>query len=531
MPLPTLGFVRGHSLPPREALARLMIMERRDFLKTGAAALAGGALLTGCAPAAHAPLAAPTERSPNLPVGRARNIIFYAYDGFNVEDLAVGRYFAARHLDGRVLALERLFARGATGMALTHSLTSVVTDSAAGSVAWATGRKVVNGAVSLLPDGRRLSTVLELARDAGRATGLITTTRVTHATPAAWAAWVPDRGMEDQIAIDYLRVAPQVVLGGGARHFDPQYREDGRDLYGEYRGHGYSVLRTAEELAATNASRVLGTFALDHVPYEIDRRFQGVPAPTLADMTRKGLEILAGYERGFVAQVEAGRIDHANHANDPATMLWDLIAADDALHVILDFIGRHPDTLLIVVSDHGTGSGSVYGTGSKYLRSTPAFDRLARQRASYWYVADRLGDDPAPVAVRALVQRELGVTLGAVQAQLAADILARRTIAGHPLAHRDHPSNSFHWALTAGTEEHPEVVNINYATGAHTAGPVPLIVYGVGIRSAALGVVDNTVLFDWMLHTLGVRFQNPGMTEEEALRLSAGREPREMQVA
>jgi len=505
-------------------------MKRRDLLKSGAAAVAAGILpwASGCAPAAAASGPGAANGAGRIPVGRARNVIFYAYDGLTYEDLATARYYAARHMDGRMLEIERLMRRGSSGSMLPHSLTAVVTDSAAASTAWSTGRKVVNGAVSMYPGEQPLTHILELARDAGRATGLITTTRITHATPAGWASKVPDRGMEDEIAAQYLEFGPDVLLGGGARFFHPEGRRDGRDLFAAFRQRGYAVLGTAEELRTTNASRILGAFADDHLPYEIDRRFQGVESPRLADMVRRGLDVLAGNPRGFVVQVEAGRIDHANHGNDPGGALWDILAADEALRVMVEWVGRNPDTVLILASDHGTGSGAVYGSGPGYLRSSSDFDRIDRYRASYEHVLHVLGENPPPDRIQATVREFFGVALSREQAGQASEILERRLRPAHPLAHRANPGNAFHWLLTVGNEAEPHALNLNYATGAHTAGPVPVLVYGAGTTAAGLGVVDNTELFDWMLYALGIRFENPLITEAEALRMTAGMRERDL---
>jgi len=503
-------------------------MKRRDLLKGSAAAVAAGVVpwLGGCAPAG-APVNGPAP-SDRIPVGRARNVIFFAYDGLTYEDLGTARYYAQRHMDGRMLEIERLMRRGSSGSMLPHSLTAVVTDSAAATTAWSTGRKVVNGALAMYPGERPLTHILELAKDDGRATGLITTTRLTHATPAGWASKVPDRGMEDEIAAQYLDFGPDLLLGGGARFFHPAGRADGRDLFSEFRQRGYSILRSAADLRATNGSRLLGAFTDDHLPYEVDRRFQGVEAPSLADMVRRGLDVLNGNPRGFVVQVEAGRIDHANHGNDPGGALWDILAADEALTAMVEWVDRNPDTVLILASDHGTGSGAVYGAGPGYLRSSPAFDRIDRYRASYEHVLRTIGENPPPDQLRRTVREFFGVNLSDQQLRQASEVMERRLAPAHPLAHRSNPGNAFHWLLTIGNEAEPEALNLNYATGAHTAGPVPVLVYGAGTTAAGLGVVDNTELFGWMLHALGIRFENPMLTEADALRMTAGEPEREL---
>jgi alkaline phosphatase len=496
-------------------------MKRRDLLKGGAAALAGGLLpLAGCGPLPAA-RAAGAGAHGAYPVGRARNVIFYAYDGFTFEDLGTAHFFALRHRGQERLALEALLARAAAGSMLPPSLTSIVTDSAAATTAWSTGRKVVNDALSMYPDGRPLTTILELAREAGRATGLVTTTRITHATPAGWIAKVPGRAMEDEIAAQYLAFAPEVLLGGGRPHFDAARRRDGRDVAGEFAARGYGVVETAEALAETNASRLLGLFAADHLPFEIDRVHQGVAAPTLAEMTAKALAVLAGAAGGFVLQVEAGRIDHANHHNDPGAAVWDILAADDALRVLVDHVDRHPDTLLLLASDHGTGGGAVYGSGAYYRYSNPAFDRLGVRTASYEHLRRVVGDAPPPDRLRAAAREYFGVELTPARAEAVARVLQTRRWPGHSLAHRTNPNNALHWLLTEGDAPGPDLVNVSYATGAHLAGPVPLLAYGAGVAPRPLGMVDNTELFGWMLHALGIRFENPLMTEAEALRLGA----------
>jgi alkaline phosphatase len=496
-------------------------MKRRDLIKGGL--LAGIAGVTGIGCSAHASGAAAPAPS-GLAAGRrtVRNIIFLVYDGFNFEDLALGRYLAAIHAPeardrGGVLELERLLSDGSAGVMLTHSLVSVVTDSSAASAAWATGRKIVNGAVSMYPDGRELRTILDLAREAGKATGLITTTRLTHATPACWIARVPDRGSEDEIAQQYLAFQPDVLLGGGLRHFAPDRRSDGRDLVEEFRQAGYTILRSPRDLAGLQASRVLGAFTDDHLPYEIDRRFQHVAAPSLADITRAGLDVLNRHPGGFVVQVEAGRIDHANHGNDPGAAAWDILAADEALRVIRDFVDRNPDTLLLMASDHATGGQVVYGFGSNYNSSSQALATLEACRASHDYLRwDVLPRDPSPAQVQEAVRHYLGFSLSDADADQVVEVLARRLRLGHPIAHGTEPANSLYHALSRSRNQPPDRPNIHFATGAHTAGLVPVCAYGAWDGPGNLGVVDNTELFAWMAAALGSDFRNPVMTEAEA---------------
>lgn len=489
-------------------------MDRREWLKTGAAAGAG-ILAERILPERRRTGPAASLEARLEP--RARNVIFFAYDGLTWEDVGTARYHLMRRKEGP-LTLERLLGTGASGAMLVHSLTSVVTDSSAASAAWATGRKIVNGAVSQFPDGVRLTTILELARDQGMATGLVTTTRITHATPACWFAHTEHRDQEDEIADQYLDSGCDVLLGGGSVHLDPAVRLDGRDLFAEFAARGYQVVRTADELEGATGSRLLGIFTRDHLAYEIDRKYQGVSSPSLADVTRKGLEILDGSEKGFAVQIEAGRVDHANHQNDPGAALHDLLAADEALRLVLAYADRNPETLVIVGSDHGTGSGAVYGTGAGYRDSSSAFDRISIPRASYQHFIRSMGARPPAGLVQEGVKELLGLEIDAERTQLVARILAREEFVGNLRAHRDQPYNGLHQALTSAHPREPGL-NLNYATGQHTAGPVPLALYGAGVGRGGLGVVDNTELFDLMLAALGLSHENPVMSETEALEI------------
>lgn len=200
--------------------------------------------------------------------GRARNVILLVGDGLNDAHLQAARLVAAGP-QGR-LAVDRL---PHTASVLTHSASSLVTDSAAAATAMATGVKTVNGAVGVDAGGRPLPTVLERAKSAGKAAGLVTTSFVTDATPAAFAAHVRDRGDTASIAAQMLAAGVDVILGGGENDFlpagergchpQPGKRAEGRDLVEEARARGYATPCTAadlEDLAGRRASKVLGLF-------------------------------------------------------------------------------------------------------------------------------------------------------------------------------------------------------------------------------------------------------------------------------
>ena len=480
-------------------------MKRRDLLKTGALAGLGGLFSFGAHPAGR-------HSASQQPV---RNVIFFAYDGFTWEDVASARTYAKRHMD-RSLAFDRLFDRSSAGSMDSSSLTSVTTDSAAASCAWGTGQKIVSGLLNMYPDGTTLEPILRLAQQKGLATGLITTTRLTHATPAGWYAQIDWRRREEDIALQLTDMPPEVLLGGGHRALSGELRDDGHDVYGDFVDQDFTIVRSEAELQQANSSKLLGVFHRSHLPYEIDRRFQGVAAPTLAQMVTKGLEVLSGYDQGFLAQIEAGRIDHANHRNDAGGLLWEVLAADEALAVLMEYVDTHPDTLLIMASDHGTGSGAVYGVGKRYREGSTTHDHITKRTASFPYIIDEMQHDPVPPHVTGVAKRYTGIRMTDEQAALMVRALHGDLAMPNLQAYDRQPYNTLAHCLRGGTYDDPDRLNINFATGQHTAGPVPVAAYGAGADTLECGMVDNTDLYDWMASALDISYRNPSMSRHAA---------------
>jgi alkaline phosphatase len=294
---------------------------------------------------------------PDRAGGHARNVILFIGDGMGPEQVRAAGMYAAGEAGS--LAFEAFPFRGTVS---TANAEGGVTDSAAAATAMATGVKVQNGVLSVaLPgNGNPLPTILERLKAEGKGTGLVTTTALPHATPAAFAAHEPSRENYAAIAASYLGpVRPEVLFGGG----------DFIDA-ADARRAGYLVVTDRAGLFAVgagDATRVCGLFGDDHLPFEYDG--QG-PFPRLSEMTQVALRLLETSPAGFFLMVEGGRIDHACHANDIARTVHETIGLSDAVARAVEWAKDRTDTLILVTADHETGGLQVIaGNGAGALPS------------------------------------------------------------------------------------------------------------------------------------------------------------------
>lgn len=290
-----------------------------------------------------------------------RNIVLMIGDGMGMAHVAAART-ALGGPDGR-LAMDSMTT---TGFVTTHSANSLVTDSAAAGTAYATGTKTNNGTISLTPNGKRVRTILEAARDIGKATGLVTTTAVTDATPASFASHVDARSRQAEIAGQMLAARVNVILGGGRGLFVPKStkgsaRPDERNLLDEAAARGYGVVDTSEELNAAAGPRILGLFAMGNLTTE-------APEPPLSALTDKAIEVLSQEPKGFFLMVEGGRIDSYGHSNELDAMIRQLLEFDHAVARALDFARNDGNTLVIVTADHETGGLTLLTDDSKQVK-------------------------------------------------------------------------------------------------------------------------------------------------------------------
>jgi len=288
---------------------------------------------------------------PRVDSPRAKNLILLIGDGMGSTQIAAGRV-ALRGSNG-ILWMQTL---PSGALVRTQSATNLVPDSAAAGTALATGIRVANGAVSIDPAGHPLQTLFERARERGLSAGLLTTTDITDATPAAFSAHCSTRNDELEIARQQATGGMEVLLGCGPEMFLPRSRggkrRDGVDLVDALRRSGYAVTLDPAALAPSGSGRLLGLFA------ESSR-------PPLAALTRSALATLSRDPDGFVLMVENEEIDSASHNHQLGRLIRGMAELDEAVRIALEFAKADGNTLVVVTADHESGGMELVESKTK----------------------------------------------------------------------------------------------------------------------------------------------------------------------
>jgi alkaline phosphatase len=312
-----------------------------------------------------------------------KNVIVFIVDGMGPEQIAL-----ARAMKGSALFIDGI-PWGTKGTLDTDSLEGV-TDSAAGAVALASGVETNNGWLGMVPtsDGgaRSVPTALELAESVGKATGLVSDSYITDATPAAFSAHVTSRSETEKIARQTARQGIEFLFGGGRRQGSVGPLLDRA---------GVTYVRNTREMNAYvangGAGPVYGFFGSWNMAFNLDRDDEGVTRtePTLPQMTSAALSVLSKDQDGFFLMVEGGLVDWGGHARDAASMGSEMLETDEAVKVAYDWADGRSDTLIVFTADHETGGFDL--TGSTDVAA------IGRQNATTEYMWGLIKDG-APVA-------------------------------------------------------------------------------------------------------------------------------------
>ncbi len=312
-----------------------------------------------------------------------KNIIMMIPDGCDASIQTLARWVKGKGVKEKKLTVDRLD-RGAVKC---HMANSVIPGSAAAATAFACGHKttarflgvgprtedLLSTANSKVDPYAPIASVLEAAKKKGKSVGLVSTSRITHATPAAYYSHVHDRGMDNEIMEQLVYQNVDVVFGGGARHLIPKgetytttfgdtwsgKRTDGENLMDILAARGVQFIDNIKDMEAATSMPVMGLFDDSHMDPDLDRDELHPTQPSLWKMTRKAIELLSQDPDGFLLMVEGSQVDWAGHANDPAYMTYDFLAFDQAVKQAYKFAQDNDETLLMVFPDHNTGAISI----------------------------------------------------------------------------------------------------------------------------------------------------------------------------
>jgi alkaline phosphatase len=243
------------------------------------------------------------------------------------------------------------------GFIKTYSSDNYITDSAAGATAFSTGKKTYNGAIGLDKDGKPLKTILEMAEEKGLSTGLVATSKITHATPASFIAHQPNREMYEAIAADFLNTDIDVFIGGGKKEFES--REDGRNLLEELKKNKYQIVDDVSKLARVKKGKLAALLNDDHMPNVKGINNQPGRGDMLQKATKTALNILGKNKDGFFLMIEGSQIDWGGHSNLAWYVVDEMLDFDKSIGQVLKFAAKDGETLVIITADHETGGFSL----------------------------------------------------------------------------------------------------------------------------------------------------------------------------
>ena len=421
----------------------------------------------------------------------------------------------ARWYKGEDLAVDRM----QTGAVKTHMANSIITGSAAAATAFATGHKTSVRFIGVGPRTEDLlsgleptaepyapvATILEAAQRAGKATGIISTSRVTHATPAAFAAHIQDRGWDNDIMEHMVYNNIDVVFGGGARHLIPAEesyttsfgdtwkgkRTDGENLIQVLQERGYQFIDSKEQLNTVNSGKVWGMFDDSHMQPDMDRQYFAEHEPSLAEMVKKAIDILSQDPDGFLLMVEGSQVDWAGHNNDPIYMVRDFIAFDDAVKVANTFASEDGRTAVMAYPDHNTGGMKIghYATAMGYTETTieNLVEPLKAMKTSANGVVKMMVED-SDEALVASVAEHWGIDLSPED---VAEI-------------RDFQTAGLSLSYALARVASAQYTVIGWTTHGHTGETVPLWMYGEPTPGQ---VIDNTDLATIAADIIGVNLR------------------------
>jgi alkaline phosphatase len=497
----------------------------------------------------------PEEDTSPDPAGDARikSIIIMIGDGMGPQQVGLLVTYAHhaphsvyRSSRGKT-ALERIMEEGTLGYARIEPAGALVPDSGASSTQMASGEWASPKMIGLDQHGNVVKNIMEIARDLGKSTGLVTDTSITHATPAGFAVHQTHRSKEDRIAENLLEAGVDVMLAGGLQRWIPRdandqgskmhrqlirltggrikiksRRGDNKNLLEEARAKGYELCFNRAQLENASKDKVLGLFAHNALMNGIEEtRTKDDPrrgTPTLSEMTAKALKFLSRNPKGFLLMVEAGLIDWAGHDNDAGALLHEMLKFDETVALVHAWARGRQDALVLVTADHETGGfgfsssridppaphalpgaafrGESYQPGKNY-GSYSILDAIYAQKLSYAEIMARFDALPETEQTpKALVEIVGENTEFPITEAEAAKVLAGAT---DETGFYDTGKKFRRNVLARIVSKRQLTV---WSTGSHTNTPVPLVAFGPSHVSSRYGKMMHTT--EWGRQTIEI---------------------------
>lgn len=405
-----------------------------------------------------------------------KNIIYMIGDGMGPAYLTAYRYYQHQVIHGNEArqhpVANTIFDDLLTGMASTYpDDDTLVTDSAAGATALATGVKSFNGAISVNRQHIPIGTMMQLAKQMGKANGIVASSQVNHATPAAFVSHNVSRRNYNAIADMYFdyringKPVADVILGGGTEYF---VRED-RNLVAEFKAAGYQYADSWQQLNKLTEKPALALLDTVGLPAALNT----AQPKQLATLTEKALQLLSPAEKGFVLMVEGSQIDWCGHDNDIACAMAEMHDFAQAIAVAKAYVDANPDTILVVTADHETGGMSL-GADGQYLWLPGVIQNVT---ATGRKIADELN---AASSDEMALARWLALTKIKLTTEEQEALLAQRGKTQKDLRE-------------VAVKLIAKYSYTGWTTGAHTAADVPIMAYGKN-SEAFQGFMDNTAI-------------------------------------
>ncbi|WP_088830311.1 alkaline phosphatase [Paenibacillus tyrfis] len=460
---------------------------------------------------------------------KAKNVILFVGDGMAFPDITMSRIMSRGITEGKYNSLLEMDKFDQRAVVTTSGMDALVTDSANSASAYNTGHKSAVNALGVYPDNTesslddpKVETLGEmLKRTRGMSVGVVTTSEIEDATPAAVVSHTRRRSDKPEIAEMLYKLQPEVILGGGSAYFLPKTtpgskRKDEKNLFDMFQQKGYTIAENATQLKAANApDKLLGLFHTADMSVYYDRSTNNkaelksfTDQPNLWDMTQKALDTLSKNDKGFFLMVEGASIDKQLHPLDWERAAYDTIEMDKAIGVAKRFAEQNGETMIIVTADH-SHSVSVAGT---YWEGDGKSGREALRTyedSKFPTYVDSNGDGFPDTPD---VDRKLAVVFGS-----------------HPDYYEDYKFDAVPTSPTVKNKDgqyvanpaklanpddpnrdrflRPGTISSADSQGVHTADDVPLMAYGPGSQYFK-GTMDNTDVFFGMVNALGLNLSD-----------------------